>query len=86
MAEQETEHPQAAAPAEAIPASGKENVYVLKERYSIDFSTPMVWLDSNGGKAYKVEDKINDKRELFCSRLQQQNLTAQFFAALSQIH
>ncbi len=65
MAEQETEHPQAAAPAEAIPASGKENVYVLKERYSIDFSTPMVWLDSNGGKAYKVEDKINDKRELF---------------------
>ena len=32
MAEQETEHPQAAAPAEAIPASGKENVYVLERK------------------------------------------------------
>lgn len=53
------------APAGIAPAAGKENVYILKERYTIDFSTPMVWLDNNGGKAYKVEDKINDKRDLF---------------------
>jgi len=64
MAEQETDQT-SAAPAETPPVTGKENSYVLKERYTIDFSTPMVWLDSNGAKAYKVEDKINDKRELF---------------------
>ena len=50
---------------ENFPGGGKDNVYVLKERYTIDFSSPLAWLDSNGGKAYKVEDKINDKKELF---------------------
>ena len=45
--------------------SGKENTYILKERYTIDFSSPLTWLDNNGAKAYKVEDKINDKKELF---------------------
>lgn len=54
---------------ETPPAAGlldaHDNRYILKERFIVDFSTPLVWLDSNGAKAYKVEDKINDKRELF---------------------
>lgn len=63
MADEEQTAPDA--PASIAQVAGKENVYILKERYTIDFSAPMVWLDSNGGKAYKVEDKINDKRQLF---------------------
>lgn len=51
------------------PAAGlmdaHDNKYILKERFIVDFSSPLVWLDNNGAKAYKVEDKINDKRELF---------------------
>ncbi len=50
---------------ENFQVSSKDDVYVLKERYTIDFSSPLSWLDTNGGKAYKVEDKINDKKELF---------------------
>lgn len=50
---------------ENLQPDGKDNTYILKERYTIDFSTPLTWLDSNGAKAYKVEDKINDKKEFF---------------------
>ncbi|MEI3545423.1 MAG: hypothetical protein V8R23_04070 [Alphaproteobacteria bacterium] len=66
MAEEDLEQtPPPETPVETPPAVGKESIYILKERYTIDFSSPMVWLDTNGAKAYKVEDKINDKRELF---------------------
>ena len=66
MAEEDLEQtPPPETPVETPPAAGKESIYILKERYTIDFSSPMVWLDTNGAKAYKVEDKINDKRELF---------------------
>lgn len=43
----------------------KNNKYLLKERYEIDFSTPLEWLNANGAEAYKVEDKIDSKKELF---------------------
>ena len=66
MAEEDLEQtPPPETPVETPPAASKESIYILKERYTIDFSSPMVWLDTNGAKAYKVEDKINDKRELF---------------------
>lgn len=43
----------------------KNNKYLLKERFEIDYSTPLEWLENNGAKAYKVEDKIDPKKELF---------------------
>lgn len=43
----------------------KNNKYLLKERFEIDYSTPLEWLNNNGAKAYKVEDKIDPKKELF---------------------
>ncbi len=68
MADDEENTPQEAtpetAPTEALTAV-KDNKYVLKERYEIDFSTPLAWLDNNGAKAYKVQDKIDEKKELF---------------------
>ena len=48
---------------ENLQSDGKNNTYILKERYTIDFSSPLAWLNSNGAKAYKVEDKINNKKE-----------------------
>ena len=39
--------------------------YVLKERYTIDFSHPFPELDVNGASAYKVEDKADKQKELF---------------------
>lgn len=58
MAEEDLEQtPPPETPVETPPAAGKESIYILKERYTIDFSSPMVWLDTNGAKAYKVEDK-----------------------------
>lgn len=42
-----------------------ENTYLVKERFEIDYSTPLPALDSNGAKAYAVKDKINPQRELF---------------------
>ncbi|MGN0913671.1 MAG: hypothetical protein ACI4OW_02115, partial [Alphaproteobacteria bacterium] len=62
MADDEENTPQEVAPetapAEALTAV-KDNKYLLKERYEIDFSTPLAWLDNNGAKAYKVQDKID---------------------------
>lgn len=43
----------------------KNNKYLLKERFEIDYSTPLEWLDNNGATAYKVEDKIDPRKELF---------------------
>ena len=65
MTEENTEQDVEAATIENYSASEKDNTFILKERYTIDFSTPLSWLDSNGAKAYKVEDKINNKKEFF---------------------
>ena len=43
----------------------EENVFVVKERYEIDYNTPLTQLDTNSAKAYLVRDKINPQRELF---------------------
>ena len=39
--------------------------FLLKERFEIDFSRPLVWLDNNGGKAFAVSDRIDTTRRLF---------------------
>ncbi len=46
-------------------ASVGSNRYLVKERFEIDFSSPISWLDSNGAKAYKTIDRIDPRRELF---------------------
>ncbi len=45
--------------------SASKNKFLLKERFEIDFETPISWLDSNGSKAYRVHDMIDKKRSLF---------------------
>ena len=39
--------------------------FKLKERYIINFAEPIESLDMNGGKAYKVEDRIDKNKLLF---------------------
>ncbi len=41
------------------------NKYLMKERFEIDFSTPIPWLDNNAAKAYAVTDRIDAGRRLF---------------------
>lgn len=41
------------------------NTFLLRERYEINFNTPISWLDANGANAYKVTDRIDPRRELF---------------------
>lgn len=66
MAEEENEAPEVAPQPEA--ESGNEigaNKYLVKERFEIDYSQPLPWLDNNGAKAYRVIDRIDTKRGLF---------------------
>ena len=58
MTEEAAEQAPETSEIENFAVTEKEHTYVLKERYTIDFSAPLVWLDTNGAKAYKVEDKI----------------------------
>jgi len=37
----------------------------LKERYIINYAEPLEYLDMNGGKAYRVNDRIDKERRLF---------------------
>lgn len=49
----------------------KKNKVLLKERYDINFNAPMEYLNCNGARAYRVNDRIDTRRELFalvCSR------------------
>lgn len=41
------------------------NKFLVKERFEIDYSQPLPWLDCNGAKAYRVIDRIDTKRGLF---------------------
>ncbi len=41
------------------------SLFLLKERYEINFDVPLPHLDMNGAVAYKVNDKVDAKRELF---------------------
>lgn len=42
-----------------------DNLYLVKERFEIDYNSPLPDLNVNGAKAYVVKDKINPQRELF---------------------
>lgn len=42
-----------------------KKVYLVKERFEINFDAPLRWLDTNGALAYKVNDKIDPRRDLF---------------------
>lgn len=42
-----------------------DNTYLVKERFEINYASPLPELDTNGAKAYMVKDKINPQRELF---------------------
>lgn len=44
--------------------SGKQT-FLVKERFEINFDTPLKWLNCNGGEAYKVNDRIDPRRDLF---------------------
>lgn len=50
-----------AAPAE----NSRKNIYVVKERFEINFDTPLPDFDTNGGKAFIAIDKTNASRRLF---------------------
>ena len=39
--------------------------FLVKERFEIDYSQPLPWLDCNGAKAYRVIDRTDTKRGLF---------------------
>lgn len=45
-------------------SSGKQT-FLVKERFEINFDSPLKWLDCNGALAYKVNDRIDPRRDLF---------------------
>ena len=42
----------------------KSNVFLFKERYEINFNTPLEWLNANDAKAFKVTDKVDNNIQL----------------------
>lgn len=62
MAEAENTAPESA---DTTPQDNSGNTYLVKERFEIDYASPLPELDSNGAKAYAVKDKIKPERELF---------------------
>ena len=42
-----------------------DNTYLVKERFEIDYNSPLPAFDANGAKAFAVKDKINPQRDLF---------------------
>lgn len=46
-------------------ASSEKKKILLKERFEINFNAPLENLNCNGAKAYKVNDRIDTRRELF---------------------
>lgn len=70
MAEAENELPEETPPqpeAESTEGNGEigANKFLVKERFEIDYTQPLPWLDCNGAKAYRVIDRIDTKRGLF---------------------
>ena len=50
----------------SIPETSQtEQTYLVKERFEIDYNSPLPELDTNGATAFAVKDKINPQRELF---------------------
>ena len=50
---------------EQINEKNEKKIVLLKERYEINFRAPLDNLNCNGAKAYKVNDRIDTRRELF---------------------
>ena len=49
----------------------ENNRFLLKERFEIDFSQPISWLNNNSARAFAVTDRIDVNRRLFaliCSK------------------
>lgn len=66
MADEENQTSEAIADDNAESTQNVEgNKFLVKERYEIDYSQPLSWLDNNGAQAFKVIDRIDTKRELF---------------------
>lgn len=47
------------------PVESIKNVFLLKERFEIDFQKHLVELDTNGAEAFEVKDHITPQRKLF---------------------
>ncbi len=43
----------------------EKNIFLVKERYEIDFNTPLPQFDTNGAIAFQTKDKTNPQKELF---------------------
>lgn len=73
MADEENEAPDIVPAGDAERSSEIGNdKFLVKERFEIDYSQPLSWLDNNGAKAFKVIDRIDTKRSLFallCSNI-----------------
>ena len=69
MVEENNSAPETEAKSESVTENSsesniKKNV-LLKERYEINFNAPLNNLNCNGGNAYRVNDRIDTRRELF---------------------
>lgn len=42
-----------------------KNIFLLKERFEIDFQKPLSELDTNGAEAFEVKDHITPQRDIF---------------------
>ncbi len=43
----------------------EKNIFLVKERFEIDFNSPLPQFDTNGAIAFKAQDKTSPQRELF---------------------
>lgn len=71
-----------------VPADGITGKFILKERYEIDFSSRLSWLDNNSAAAYTVTDRIDASRKLFaliCSKDQAPRLSLLSFLKSADI-
>lgn len=68
MAEEDTKIEQEVSAYDALQNQGDDvspDKFLLKERFEIDFSEHLLWLDNNSAKAYPVSDRIDSSRRLF---------------------
>ncbi len=49
----------------SAPLEPEKNIFLVKERYEIDFNIPLPQFDTNGTVAFQTKDKTNPQKELF---------------------
>ncbi len=49
----------------SAPLEPEKNIFLVKERYEIDFNIPLPQFDTNGAVAFQTKDKTNPQKELF---------------------